>query len=295
MMEDGVGATGSPWQAEGLGPGKVDGRPVPADVALTSSHRTWRTVFVRRWAVALTVLLALLFAVPTVLTLALRVANPLYVLTNPVVDLAFFALGGILITAGVASQIRGQRVAGLQGAVLALLALSLAGWWGGRIEPAVGPLVLLTATAPLVALHPDRSALLRQREGLSRPLLLLALLAAAPAFGYASAMLALARTSGPSCFLGQCVQGDRLAEAAALAIAVVLLTLLASWRTPGWWVPARSAATGAILLGGASLAFPAEVGALGKGWAIATVLWGVVAVVVVQVETLGGLRRQDRR
>lgn len=112
----------------------------------------------RRRAAALTVLTALLFTVPTALTLVARWAvGPTYAHTNPVVHRAFFALGGILVTAGLASQIRGLGVAGLQGALLALFMPSFAGWWGGRIEPFVGGLVLLAVTAPLLGLHPDRS------------------------------------------------------------------------------------------------------------------------------------------
>jgi hypothetical protein len=42
-----------------------------------------------------------------------------------------------------------------------------------------------------------------------------------PALAYAAALLGAARGAGLSCFLGQCAGGDRLAEAGALAIAVV--------------------------------------------------------------------------
>jgi hypothetical protein len=61
------------------------------------------------------------------------------------VDLSFLALGGVLLTTGFASQIRTPSIAGLQQAVLTLVALSVAGWLGGRVEPFIGPLVLLVA------------------------------------------------------------------------------------------------------------------------------------------------------
>jgi hypothetical protein len=94
------------------------------------------------WAATLTILLGTLFAGLTALTVALWATDPAYAETNPVVDLAFFALGGVLVTGGFASQIaRRPAVAGLQQAVLALAALSAAGWLGGRIEPAIGGLV----------------------------------------------------------------------------------------------------------------------------------------------------------
>jgi hypothetical protein len=239
-----------------------------------------RTTFVVVWAAALTVLLGLLFTGMTALTIALWATDAAYTLTNPVVDLAFFALGGILVTAGLASQFRGGQVAGLQQAILALLALSAAGGLGARIEPFVGPLLLLVAAAPLVALHPRRRRLLAAGDGVSGPLMALALVAAVPATVYAAGMLAEARAAGPSCFLGQCVQGDRLAEAAALAVAVVLVALLASLRTPGWPLPAWCAGVAAIVLGAASWALPAERGALTPWLAAAFVLWGVAFVAV---------------
>jgi hypothetical protein len=138
------------------------------------------------------------------------------------VDLSFLALGGVLLTTGLASQIRTPSIAGLQQAVLALVALSVAGWLGGRVEPFIGPLVLLVAAAPLVVLHPDRRRLLAPGPAASRPLVAMTVVAVGPAAVYAADMLGRARAAGPSCFLGQCVQGDRYAEAAALTLAVVL-------------------------------------------------------------------------
>lgn len=250
----------------------------------STGRQTRSSGFVTAWATALTVLLGLTFAGTTALTIAMWATDPNYTHTNPVVDLAFLALGGILVTVGVASQVRGGHVAGLQQAVLALLAFSAAGWLGGRIEPFVGPILLLVAVAPLGALHPRHGRLLAAGEGVSRPLLALALLAAVPAAVYAAGMLAQARGAGPSCFLGQCVQGDRLAEAAALAVAVVLVALLASLRTPGWSLPAWCAGVSAVVLGAASWAFPGEPGALAAWAAAATVFWGVAFVAVASIQ-----------
>lgn len=121
------------------------------------------------WATALTVLLGLLFAGITALTLAMWATDPTYTQTNPVVDLGFFTLGGILVTVGFASQIRARQVAGLQQAILALLALAVAGLLVGRIEPFLGALLLLVAAAPLVVLHPVRRRLLAQGQGSADP------------------------------------------------------------------------------------------------------------------------------
>jgi hypothetical protein len=121
------------------------------------------------WAATLTILLGVLFTGLTVLTVALWATDPAYVETNPVVDLAFFALGGVLVTGGFASQLtRRPSVAGLQQAPGAG-ALTAAGWLGARIEPAIGGLVLLLASVPLVVLHPDRRRLCRPAPAAAAP------------------------------------------------------------------------------------------------------------------------------
>lgn len=247
------------------------------------------------WAATLAALLGLLFTALTAVTIALWLSDSAYTQTNPLVDLAFFALG-LIIAAGFASQVRGRHVAGLQQAILALLVLAAAGWLGGRIEPLVGPLVLVAAAGPLVALHPDRRRLAAAGAGLSRPLAALAAVAAVPAIVYAAGMLDQARAAGPSCFLGQCVQGDRYAETAALAIAVVAVALLAAMRTPGWMLPAWAAGAAAVGLGAASLAFPGQVGALSAVWAVAAVVWGCAVAVVAHIQrsTAFRARRGDQ-
>lgn len=250
-------------------------RTGPASTATRPRWSRFRAV----WAATLAALLGLLFTALTAVTIALWASDSSYTETNPVVDLAFFALG-LIIAAGFASQVRGRHVAGLQQAILAVLLLAAAGWLGGRIEPLVGPLVLVAAAAPLVALHPARRRLVAAGEGLSWPLAALVAVAAVPATLYAASMLDHALAAGPSCFLGQCVQGDRYAETAALAVAVVAVTLLAAMHTPGWMLPAWSAGATAVGLGAASLAFPGQVGALSAVWAVAAVVWGCAVVVV---------------
>jgi hypothetical protein len=260
-------------------------RNADVDVALASGRRGWRPALFGVWATVLAGLLGLLFVGTTALTVALWATDPAYTQTNPVVDLAFFALGVVLVTVGIASQARGGHVAGLQQAVIALIALSVAGWLGARIEPLVGPLLLLLAAAPLVLLHPRRRRLLAAGDGVSLPLMALALSLAIPATVYAVTMLAEAQAAAPSCFFGQCVQGDRLAEAGALAGAVVLVALLASLRTPGWSLPAWCAGVAAIIFGAVSWAFPGEQGALTPWLATAFVLWGAAFVVVACSES----------
>lgn len=246
---------------------------------LRASAGRGSAAFVVVWTATLTAVLGLLFTSVTALTVAVWLTDPGYAETTPVVDLGFFALGGIL-TIGLASQLRGPlgHVAGLQQSILALLALAVAGYMGGRIEPFIGGAGLLGAMVPLVVLHPTPRALVSVGQKASRPLVVLAVAAVGPALVYASSMLEAARNAGPSCFLGQCVQGDRFAESAALSLAVVLVALLASARTLGWLLPAWSAGLGAIALVTASLAFPGEVGGLTTPWGVAVGLWGIAFI-----------------
>jgi hypothetical protein len=237
------------------------------------------------WAAILSLVFGLLFIGVTTLTIGLWLANQ-NALTTPVSDLSFFALGAIIVGIGFAVQLRTpeRKIAGVQQAVLGLLALGVAGLIGNRIEPLVGSLLFLVAAAILAALHPARRAFFKLGGGLSAPLAALSILAAVPAVGYAASMLVLARSAGPSCFVGRCPYGDRLAEMAALALSIVLVGMLAALKTPAWRVAARSAGASAVILGLASILLPGAPGALGQAWGALTAMWGVLFVVAAEWE-----------
>ena len=250
------------------------------------------------WAAILSLFCGLVFVGLTLLTISAWLGNRGHTQTNPVVDLGFFALGAVIIGTGFAAQLRApeHHIAGLQQAGLGLLALSLAGLLGGRIEPLMDPLLFLLAAAILVALHPAGGEFFRRGETVSSPLVVLAILGAIPALAYAAHMLVLARGAGPSCFLGGCARGDRYAEMAAVAIAVVLLGLLAAARTQGWRLPAWSAGTAAIIVGLASCVLPDVPGSVGQACGALAVVWGVLFVAVAEwqgrrVAGRGGVRR----
>ncbi len=237
------------------------------------------------WAEILSLVFGLLFIGVTALTIGMWLAHQ-NAFTTPVSDLSFFALGAIIIGMGFAVQLRvpERKIAGVQQAVLGILALLVAGLIGNRIEPFVGSLLFLIAAAVLVTLHPARREFFKLRHGLSAPLAALSILAAFPAVAYAASMLVLARHAGPSCFFGQCPYGDRLAEMAALALAIVLVGMLAALKTPGWRVAARSAGASAVILGLASIVLPGAPGALGQAWGALTATWGVLFVVAAEWE-----------
>jgi hypothetical protein len=236
------------------------------------------------WMTILSLLVGVLFIGLTALTVGIWLADPSYEETNPVLDLGFFALGAVLIGAGFASQLRApeRHLAGLQQALIGVLALATAGLLGDRVEPLWGGLVLIAAMAIAAAVHPARGELLRRGAGLSSSLVVLSALAAIPAIAYAEHMLALARDAGPSCFAGQCAHGDRFAEMAALAIAVVLVALLASARTGGWRVSAWSAGVAAAILGLASVVLPDVAGSVGRASGALAVAWGVMVVAAAE-------------
>ncbi len=252
--------------------------------ASNSARRTRHRAFFI-WATILSLLLGILFIGTTILTIGMWMAHQ-NTLTTPVSDLSFFALGAIIIAMGVAVQLRDpqRKIAGIQQAVLGVLALGVAGLIGNRIEPLVGALIFLLATVILALLHPARRTFFKLGAGLSTPLGALSLVAALPAIWYAISMLVLARHAGPSCFFGRCASGDRLAEMAALALAIVLVGLLAALKTAGWRGAARSAGVAAVILGVVSLVLPDAPGAVGQAWGALTAIWGVLFVVAAEWE-----------
>jgi hypothetical protein len=235
------------------------------------------------WAAMLSLTLGVVFIGVTALTIGLWAVHQ-NALTTPVSDLSFFALGALLIGMGVAVQVRNpeRQIAGVQQAILGLLALGIAGLLGNRIEPLMGALLFLLAVAILAALHPARYAFFQRGAGLSAPLAVLSLLAIGPAVVYAANMLILARHAGPSCFFGRCPYGDRLAEMAALSLAIVLVGGLSALQTPGWRGAARSAGASAILLGLASIMLPNAPGAVAQIWGALAATWGVLVVVTAE-------------
>jgi hypothetical protein len=244
----------------------------------------------RLWAVVWSTLVGFTFLAVTVLTLAVWFAEPGTTETNPVVDLSFFALGAI-IAVGLASQFSRaeQRIAGLQQAGIGILCLGVAGAIGRRIEPAVGSIGLALVVVVLIVLHPARRAIRSRGAATDGAVLALSLPAAVPAIAYGIHMLRSAAAAGPSCFFGQCAHGDRLAEAAAAAVAIVAVSGLAGLRTPGWRLPLWSAGLAAILVGAGSVALADVLGSFGLVWGSVAVVWGGLLIAT------GELRARRRR
>lgn len=255
----------------------------PATDRLRSWSRARRIAFFV-WAAILSLSLGITFIGVTLLTIGLWLANQ-NADTNPITDLGFFVLGAIIIATGFVVQLRApeRRIAGVQQAIIGILALGIAGLIGGRIEPFSGSL-LLVASAILVALHPARGKFFKISTRLSPRLAALSIFAAIPAAGYAARMLMQARQAGPSCFFGRCAYGDRFAEMAALVIAIAATGMLAASKPEGWRVTAWSTGAAAVILGSASIVLPEVPGAPGQAVGTLAVAWGVLLVAVAEWE-----------
>jgi len=234
-------------------------------------------------------ILAVLFAGVTALTLSVGAIDPAGAKTPPVADLSFFVLGAS-VAVGCLAQWRNPvgRVAGLQQGLVASALLLGAGAFGLRIEPALGGLVVLAVTGLLAAVHPARGQLFEPAKDAGQgpvriqrlALAVLSVGALVPASLLATGLLKDAASSGPSCFLGQCSFGDRLAEMAAALVAVPLFGLLAAAGSSGWRLPLWTAGLGAGIIGAGSVAFPGTTVSLGLGGGVAALVWGASVLLI---------------
>ena len=131
---------------------------------------------------------------------------------------------------------------------------------GGQYLFALVPIVV---TVLLWWFHPARGQRMRL-GGRPQPILAaLALLAAIPLVVYALDQAAIQRA---------CVDGDQHCEEfhyagmAALAFALPLVALVASFRTPGWLITARLVSAAAAVFGLSAVLFPDLPSSVGTTW-----------------------------
>jgi hypothetical protein len=203
---------------------------------------------------------------------------------NPVLDVGWGALFGIVLPIGLLSQVRQpeRRIAGLQQCALVAFVLAVAGAMGGAWRYLVLAGALGGAVALLVALHPARHTFLR-RGRVVLPLLLLAGAAAGPCLVYARRMASAQRRHLPP--------ADAVSNGlhhwpvlAALALSMFLLAGLAALGTAGWRIPSWSAALAGVAWGVSCLRYPDAAGSEGRAWALAALIWGLAAVAVTEIE-----------
>ncbi len=200
---------------------------------------------------------------------------------GPVTDLGYGVLFGIILTTGLLVQLRRpeQKIAGVQQTFLVIPALVIGSAIASDSQNLVPALILLPAIGILLALHPAREEFFRRGDVLSRTLLAITVIAAVPLVAYALDMGAQARDlEGPPHHV------QRLSTMAAMAVAIVLTGLLAALQTRGWRIPAWSAGTAAIIFGLASVAFPDQPGAVGRGWGGVAIAGGVLFIGLAEWE-----------
>jgi D-alanyl-D-alanine carboxypeptidase len=196
---------------------------------------------------------------------------------GPVTDLGYGVLIGIILTTGLLVQLRRpeRKIAGVQQAFLVIPALVIGSAVASDSQDLVPALILLPAIGILLALHPARGEFLRRGARPSRTLLAITVIGAVPLVAYALDMGAQAQDlAGPPHHV------QRLSTMAAMAVAIVLTGLLAALRTQGWRIPAWSASMAAIVFGLASVVFPDQPAAVGRGWGGVAIAGGVLFIAV---------------
>ncbi|MEX0834107.1 MAG: hypothetical protein WD276_09605 [Actinomycetota bacterium] len=198
-------------------------------------------------------------------------------------DIAWGITGGLIISVGFLAQLRRpeRKVAAMQQVVLGVIAYFLAAILASDYDSEVllGTLIFVAACAIAIRLHPAQGELFRHDEGYSRVMLAVALVAAVPYFVFALRMASYQRLGLPS---DPHVELHHWSGMAAMALSLILVALLASVRTRGWWIPAWCAGLGSVVYGLASVLFAKYPGtdvpypgSEGVIWGILAIVWGV--------------------
>ncbi len=249
-----------------------------ANAARASRSRSWRIAF-NVWTAILVAVFGVAFFGLTSVVIAWF--EDVEGVAGPVTDLGYGVLFGIILTTGLLVQLRlpERKIAAVQQTFLVIPALVVGSAIASDSQNLVPALILLPALGILLALHPSREEFFRRGAALSRTLLAITVIAAVPLIAYSVDRGAQARDlAGPQHHV------QRLSTMAAMALAIVLTGLLAVLQTRGWRIPAWSAGVAAIVFGLASVVFPDQAGAVGRGWGGVAVAGGVLFIAVAEWE-----------
>jgi hypothetical protein len=244
----------------------------------TTSWTALRVAFTA-WAAILVVVFGVAFFGLT--SLAIAWFESLEGVAGPVTELGYGALAGIILTVGVGSQLRApeSKIAGVQQAALVVPALLIGSALAADSQNVEAAAIVCIGVGILLILHPARAQIVRRTAPVSRPLLAIAVIGAGPSIAYAVAMGAQAQD-----LVGPPHHVQRLSTMAAMSIGIVLVELLASFKTRGWRIPAWSAGIAAIIFGLASVVYPDHPGAAGLGWGAVTLAGGALFIAVAEWE-----------
>lgn len=241
--------------------------------------RPTRRVAFTAWAVVLVLVFGVGFF--GLITLVIGWFESREGVAGPVTDLGYGALVGVILTGGLLSQLRApeRRIAGLQQASLVIPALVIGSTIARDSQNLIPAVILVPALGILLALHPARDEFLTRGVVASPVLLSVAIAGGIPLIAYALDMGAQAgEVTGPPHHV------QRLSTMAVMAIAILLVSVLAALKTPGWRVPAWCAGMAAFVFGLASMAFPDHPGAEGRWWGGLAIVGGVVFIALAEWE-----------
>ena len=211
----------------------------------------------------------------------------------PVVLEAGWGVFMTLLLAGsfLAVAIRPTRAAPATVTLATALAALLVSAVAGLEWPLLAYAALLGVEASVVLLVPGRERVLPLTRSTSAPLLLLAVVGAAPLVAQAARMYRLNR-QGAGEAIGELTMGvDHHAVQGALALALAVLALIASVWPRGRRSIGTPVGLAAAYLGLVSFAFPGAWAGFGPAWSIACTAWGAAMAGLA----LSGRRPLQRR
>jgi hypothetical protein len=189
------------------------------------------------------------------------------------------------------------------------------------VDRLIDPIVIAFIVLPivLVALHPNRSGILRPSTHVNRTLMALALVVVVPLLIGAVVQfrigLEATRIAGPifeelesrsnlsedeferelNAATRRATDSPEKAEEAAHAghwsamaafnLVIGGLAMMAALRPPGWRLAAWSAGLSAVLFGAASIANPGDASALNGYWSTLAIVWGIGFILIAEAAT----------
>jgi hypothetical protein len=130
----------------------------------------------------------------------------------------------------------------------------------------------------IALLHPARQEMLRFGRPGNPELLALVGVAALPLLIYAVGQWDLQLAGG----IDEVASYQLYSAMAYSAIDILLLGLLAGFKTTGWRIPAWGAGFIAIVLGLPSVVFPGQASSVGSLWGILAIIWGLAFIGVAE-------------
>lgn len=180
-----------------------------------------------------------------------------------------------------------RKVAALQMAMLVVIASIVVSLVAGTFFAPI--LLFLLFTVGAAWLHPRRNEMLR--FGRPDPVLLtLAAISAGPLLIFVVNQINVQLTAPAGDTHAEFTHYNAMAN---VAVTLLLIALLASFKTTGWRIPAWGAGFIAIVLGLTSVVFPVQASSVGTLWGSVAIVWGLAFIGVAEWKRLnerGGTR-----